>query len=54
MENLSTLVPAVVSLKDLLAAVTGIEEMLEGKSADGGVTPTEVVRDWLIGKEITQ
>ena len=49
MENIATLVPLAVSLKDLLAAVTGIEEMLEGKTAEGGTTPTELVREWLNG-----
>lgn len=51
MQNLSILVPYVVSLKDLLATVTNIEEMLEGKTGDGGTTPTEVVRNWLNGVE---
>lgn len=49
MENMGVLVPFTVSLKDLLAAVTSIEEMLEGKTADGGATPTEIVREWLNG-----
>ena len=47
MENMSVLVPHVVSLKDLLAATTNIEEMLAGEKSDSGESPAEYLARWL-------
>lgn len=54
MEEIATLVPTVLSLKDLLACISGIEELLAGKQTDSEVTPTEALRDWLNAEETTQ
>lgn len=47
MGNLGELVPYAASLKDVVMAVTRIEEMLEGERSDTGESPSEQLRKWL-------
>lgn len=51
MRNMGSLVPAVVSLKDLLTTSIGIEEFLKGAS-DTGKNPLEVFQEFLNGTDL--
>lgn len=50
-ENAGTICPAVVSLKDLIAATANVEDLLKGQSGDKGQSPAEYLHDWLNDKD---
>ena len=47
MENIGTLCPAVVSLKDIIAATANVEDLLKGQTSETGETPTEYLERYL-------
>lgn len=54
-ENASILVPEVVSLKDLIAAIGNAEDQVKGATGNGGESPSEYLERWLSGgKVVTQ
>lgn len=54
-ENASVLCPAVVSLKDLMAAIGNVEDMVKGATGNVGESPSEYLANWLSGgKVLTQ
>jgi hypothetical protein len=46
-ENAGIICPAIVSLKDLIAATANVEELLKGQQGDAGKSPAEYLEEWL-------
>ena len=54
-EHASVICPSVVSLKDLIAAVANVEDLLKGASANTGESPVDYLERFLNGdKTVTQ
>lgn len=47
MTNMGVLVPSIVSLKDVVAAVTNIDEMLSDEGNKDEVSAADYMRQWL-------
>lgn len=46
-ENASVLCPSIVSLKDMIATMANVEDLLKGQSGDKGISQSEYLAGWL-------
>lgn len=47
MNRMHTLVPYVISMKDLLSTVKSLQEMIASQPGAGGESPVEYLKKWL-------